>query len=267
MIDSERKIQVMGILNLDQESFFAPSRFNMSILESGADIVDIGAVSTRPGAAPVPEKEEWRRLEPVLRLIGPSIPLSLDTTRSTIVERACDMLGRPVIVNDISSGEDDPAMLQTVARLGLRYIAMHKRGTPATMQGMCQYDDVVGEVLDYFRRFAARASESGVTDWVVDPGFGFAKTAEQNFALLDSLERFCVTGRPLLVGISRKSFIYRTLGITAEESLPAVQALHMAALERGADILRVHDVDAAKNTVALYRMLSGLDVPDRIVKL
>ena len=157
MIDSDRNIQVMGILNLNQDSYFAPSRYNMSILDSGADIIDIGAVSTRPGAAPVPVEEEWARLEPVLRTVGPGIPVSLDTTSACIVERACDLLGRPVIVNDISAGEDDPAMLRTVAALGLEYIAMHKRGTPATMQSMCDYDDVVSEVEQYFLAFARRA--------------------------------------------------------------------------------------------------------------
>lgn len=262
MIDSDRNIQVMGILNLNQDSYFAPSRYNMSILDSGADIIDIGAVSTRPGAAPVPVEEEWARLEPVLKSVRPDVPVSLDTTSACIVERACDLLGRPVIVNDISAGEDDPGMLRTVAGLGLEYIAMHKRGTPLTMQGMCEYEDVVEDVLDYFRCFAARAEAAGIKDWILDPGFGFAKTPAQNYVLLNSLGKFSETGRRILVGISRKSFIYKTLGISVEDALPATQALHMAALERGADILRVHDVKAAKETVALYRMLSGLDVPD-----
>ncbi|MDO5443201.1 MAG: dihydropteroate synthase [Bacteroidia bacterium] len=255
----------MGILNLTEDSYFIPSRYNMSVLESGADIIDIGAVSTRPGAAEVPEEEEWARLEPVLRLIDASVSISIDTVRSSIVERAADILGRTFIVNDISSGEDDSAMLETVSRLGLGYIAMHKRGTPSTMQSLCDYDDVVSDVLDYFSRFAAKAEAAGVKDWIIDPGFGFAKTVEQNYRMLDSLAKFSGTGRRVLVGISRKSFIYKPLGIGPEDALPATQALHMAALERGADILRVHDVAAARETVRLYRMLSLFDAPEGIV--
>lgn len=261
-----RKISIMGILNLNQDSYFAPSRYNMSVLESGADIVDIGAVSTRPGAEDVPADEEWARLEPVLRVLDPSVSVSIDTVRSSIVERAADVLGRGFIVNDISSGEDDPAMLETVARLGLGYVAMHKRGTPATMQSMCGYDDVVADVLDYFDRFAAMADAAGVKDWIIDPGFGFAKTVEQNYQLLDSLEKFSETGHKVLVGISRKSFIYKPLGIGPEDALPATQALHLAALERGADILRVHDVAAAQETVKLYRMLSLPDAPEGVIQ-
>lgn len=267
MVDPRRKISVMGILNLNQDSYFAPSRYNMSILESGADIIDIGAVSSRPGASDVTPEEEWARLEPVLRSIDPSVKVSLDTVRPSIVERAADVLGRRFIVNDISAGEDDSTMLGTVARLGLGYIAMHKRGTPSTMQDMCDYEDVVSDVLEYFRRFAAMADAAGVQDWVIDPGFGFAKTVEQNYRLLDSLEKFKDTGHKVLVGISRKSFIYKPLGITPEEALPATQALHMAALERGADILRVHDVAAARETVRIYRMLSLLDAPEGVLQL
>ncbi len=267
MTDPSRNIQVMGILNLNSDSYYAPSRYNMAVLESGADIIDIGAVSTRPGAEPVPEEVEWSRLEPVLRTLDPSVRISIDTTRTTIVRRAADLLGRWFIVNDISAGEDDCEMLATVAEMGLGYVAMHKRGTPATMQSLCSYDDVVAEVEDYFKNFALKASEAGVKDWMLDPGFGFAKTVEQNYELLDSLWRFSSMGHPVLVGISRKSFIYRPLGISPEEALSATQALHLAALERGADILRVHDVEAAKQTVALYRKLSLADVPDGEVLL
>lgn len=267
MIDPKRNIRIMAVLNLNQDSYFAPSRFNMSVLESGADIIDLGAVSTRSGAEDVSEKDEWKRLKPVLDIIDPSVSLSIDTTRSSIVRRAADFLGRPFIVNDISAGEDDPAMLETVASLGLGYVAMHKRGTPATMQSLCDYEDVVSEVEQYFRRFAAMASAAGIQDWILDPGFGFAKTVEQNYELLESLERFSAIGHPILVGVSRKSFIYKPLGIGPEEALPATQAIHMAALERGADILRVHDVAEAGQTVALYRRLSGIDVPDGVVDL
>lgn len=247
----------MGILNLNGDSFYAPSRYGMSVLEEGPDIVDIGAVSTRPGAGEVSEADEWSRLKPVLRTLGPGVAVSIDTTRAAIVERACDLLGRPVIVNDISAGEDDPDMLSVVGRLGLGYVAMHKRGTPATMQSLCQYGDVVEDVLEYFRGFAQKAEENGISDWILDPGFGFAKTVAQNYMLMEGLERFSELGRPLLVGISRKSFIYKPLGLDPERALTATQVMHLAALERGADLLRVHDVAAARQTVALYRMLHG----------
>lgn len=257
MTDPGRTVRIMGILNLNGDSFYAPSRYNVSMLEAGPDIVDIGAVSTRPGAADVPVAEEWSRLKPVLRTLGSGVAVSLDTTRAEIVERACDLLGRPVMVNDISAGEDDPAMLPTVGQLGLSYVAMHKRGTPVTMQSLCDYEDVVGEIADYFRAFAVKAEGSGISDWILDPGFGFAKTVEQNYQLLEGLETFSALGRPVLVGISRKSFIYKPLGLGPEDVLTATQTLHMAVLERGADILRVHDVAAAKETLSLYRMLHG----------
>jgi len=257
MTDPGRTVRIMGILNLNGDSFYAPSRYAMSILDDGPDIVDIGAVSTRPGAAEVSEADEWSRLKPVLRTLGAGVTVSIDTTRSGVVERACDLLGRPVLVNDISAGEDDPAMLSVVGRLGLGYVAMHKRGTPATMQSLCEYDDVVADVAEYFRAFAVKAEENGISDWILDPGFGFAKTAEQNYRLMEGLETFTALGRPVLVGISRKSFIYKPLGLDPERVLTATQVLHLAALERGADILRVHDVAAARQTVALYRMLHG----------
>lgn len=234
----------------------------MSVLDSGADIVDIGAVSTRPGAEDVPEEEEWRRLRPVLQELDGNIEVSIDTVRSSTVRRAADLLRRKFTVNDISAGEDDASMLATVAELGLGYVAMHKRGTPATMQRLCDYCDVVNDVKDYFMTFSKKAEEAGVGEWILDPGFGFAKTVEQNYRLLESLQEFSGFGRPLLVGISRKSFIYKPLGVGPEDALSATQALHMAALERGADILRVHDVEAARETVKLYRMLSVSDSPD-----
>ena len=257
MTDPGRKVRIMGILNLNGDSFHAPSRYNFSLLDEGPDIVDIGAVSTRPGAGEVPVAEEWARLRPVLRTLDAGTAVSVDTTRAEIVERVCDLLGRPVLVNDISAGEDDPAMLPVVGRLGLGYVAMHKRGTPTTMQSMCDYDDVVAEVADYFRDFSAKAAMNGITDWILDPGFGFAKTVEQNYRMLYSLEDFVALGRPVLVGISRKSFIYKPLGSNPGDVLTATQVLHMAALERGADILRVHDVKEARQTLSLYRMLYG----------
>lgn len=265
--------KIMGILNLTDDSYFACSRCqDMSsalnrmgkMLVEGADIIDIGACSTRPGAVQVGLEEEWSRLEPllgVLRKEYPETEISIDTYRSEIVLRAYDMIGK-FIVNDISAGEDDPVMLERVGSLGLPYIAMHKRGNPETMQQMCCYDDVSGEVLSYFEAFARRAERAGISEWILDPGFGFAKTVEQNYTLLKDLKIFKKPfGREsripqLLVGISRKRMIYEPLDLTPEEVLPATQALHMVALGNGADILRVHDVAEARNTVKLFGMLA-----------
>ena len=269
---SKRKIQIMGIVNLTDDSYFAPSRclgtdgmpdvgrtvgMVGKMLSEGADIIDIGACSTRPGSEPVGEEEEWRRLEPALKAIKDSFPdavISIDTWWASVVEKAAGLIGT-FIVNDISAGEDDPGMLPAVGRLGLQYIAMHKRGTPSTMQSLCNYGDVTSEVLQYFREFAERADKAGIKDWILDPGFGFAKDIGQNWQLLRELEALRTLGHRILVGVSRKSMIYRLFGITPEESLAQTQVLHFAALERGADILRVHDVAEAARTIEAYRRL------------
>lgn len=271
-MDKARNIQIMGIVNLTDDSYFAPSRclgtdgmpdigrtvgMVGKILSEGADIIDIGACSTRPGSEPVGEEEEWRRLEPVLKAIKDSFPdavISIDTWWASVVEMAAGLIG-PFIVNDISAGEDDPGMLPAVGRLGLQYIAMHKRGTPSTMQSLCNYGNVTSEVLQYFREFAERAEKAGIKDWILDPGFGFAKDIGQNWQLLRELEALRTLGHRVLVGVSRKSMIYRLFGITPEESLVQTQVLHFAALERGADILRVHDVAEAARTIEAYRRL------------
>ena len=269
MKKADRDIKLMGIVNLTPDSYFAQSRVASvdafltrveKLLEEGADIIDVGAVSTRPGAENVSVSEEWGRLRGALDAFAKAFPttaLSVDTTSSEIVSRCCEALGRGIIVNDISAGEDDPAMLELIGRQGLQYIAMHKRGNPRSMQSLCSYGDVAEDVLGYFRDFAVRADAAGVKDWISDPGFGFAKTVEQNYALLRSLDRFEELGRPLLVGISRKSFIYKPLGAAPEDVLEQTQALHLEALRLGADILRVHDVAAAHRTVQVYRMLGG----------
>lgn len=271
-MDKARNIQIMGIVNLTDDSYFAPSRclgtdgmpdigrtvgMVGKILSEGADIIDIGACSTRPGSEPVGEEEEWRRLEPVLKAIKDSFPdavISIDTWWASVVEMAAGLIG-PFIVNDISAGEDDPGMLPAVGRLGLQYIAMHKRGTPSTMQSLCNYGNVTSEVLQYFRKFAERAEKAGIKDWILDPGVGFAKDIGQNWQLLRELEVLRTLGHRILVGVSRKSMIYRLFGITPEESLAQTQVLHFAALERGADILRVHDVAEAARTIEAYRRL------------
>lgn len=276
-MERTRKIEVMGIVNITDDSYFAESRCldgqsvdkaverTGRLLEEGADIIDIGACSARPGALQIGPDEEWRRLEPVLRALSgefPSARISIDTYWSSVVERAYGLIGS-FTVNDISAGEDDPKMLPLVGQLGLPYIAMHKKGTPLTMQSLCSYppshreglSDVSCAVSDYFDAFALRAKEYGITDWVMDPGFGFAKDLEQNWTLMREMDKILKPGHKTLVGVSRKSMIYRMFGITPEESLPATQALHMAALDKGADILRVHDVAEAVRTVRIWSKL------------
>ncbi len=262
----DRNIDVMGIVNLTDDSYFAGSRCDgvdsalarvEKMIAEGASIIDFGACSTRPGAVPVGAALEWERLAPVLKAVRqawPDVRISVDTWWSEVVSRTYDLIGG-FIVNDISAGEDDPMMLQTVGSLGLTYVAMHKRGNPQTMQGMTSYSDVVADVMEYFRGFSEKATEAGIRDWILDPGFGFAKDISQNYEMLSRLDEFKTLSRPLLVGISRKSMIYKLLDIMPEESLPATQALHMKALQSGADILRVHDVAEAVRTVRLYRML------------
>lgn len=257
----------MGIVNLTDDSYFADSRCCGvgqaldavgRMIGEGAAIIDIGACSTRPGAALVTEEQELQRLSDVLpeiRSAFPDISISIDTFRSSVVKKAYDMIGE-FIVNDISAGEDDPQMLPAVGELGLKYVAMHKRGTPQTMGMLTDYDDVTASVLAYFEEFSEKALRYGIKEWIVDPGFGFAKTIEQNYQILAELDRFNVLGRPILVGVSRKSMIYKHFCITPEDALPATQVLHLKALQQGASILRVHDVAEAARTVALYRLLS-----------
>ena len=269
----DRPIDIMGIVNLTDDSFFSGSRCSGvdaalsridKMLSEGVDIIDLGACSTRPGSTPVGEDEEWIRLEPVLKALKASFPdvrLSIDTYWASVVRNAYDLFG-DFIVNDISAGEDDPLMLPTVGELGLTYAAMHKRGNPLTMSGMIDYEDVVHDVKTYFDDFSVKAESYGIKDWILDPGIGFSKTIDQNYELLKSLEFFKTVrtsdGKPprILVGVSRKSLIYKYLDISPEESLPATQVLNFAALQNGADILRVHDVAEATRTVALYRQLA-----------
>lgn len=230
----------MAILNLTPDSFWAPSRAAASdalsrirsMAASGASIVDIGAVSTRPGAAEVSFDEELRRLTPVLRQIASDGPdglrYSIDTTRSGIIRCAFDYIGKDLIVNDISAGEDDPMMLPLVGRLGLTYVAMHKRGNPRNMDSLCDYD-VMPELISYFREFGRRAADNGVSDWILDPGLGFAKTEEQCWEILERLGELKIFGRPILVGASDKRF---TRGDN--------ESAHALAVRNGADILRLH---------------------------
>ena len=271
----------MGILNINNESFYSGSRhvaiddvertFSKMVAD-GADIIDIGACSTRPGSTPVTLEQEWEYLREPLRMIAGKwmgngdlqgrIKISLDTFRSEIVRRAYDILG-DFIVNDISAGEDDPHMLQTVGELHLPYIAMHKRGTPATMQQMTDYPQgVVNAVIDYFKEFEERAAKYGIPDYIMDPGFGFAKNLEQNYELFKGMPQLCReieeyagVRRRLLVGISRKGMIWRPLGITPDEALCGTAALNLQALLLGAHIIRVHDVPEAVQCLKLWEFL------------
>lgn len=262
---------VMGIINMSPDSFYGGNcctneeQFEAMahrFLEEGATILDVGACSTRPGAQEISIEKEWELLKPALKKILRAVPhatISLDTTKAEIVERTYDFIG-DFIINDISAGEGDPQMLSTAARLELPYIAMHMRGTPQNMQNLCNYDDVVTEVANYLRDFVNRAYEIGVKEIIVDPGFGFAKNLNQNYAMLANLEKFKIetpegNNCPILVGLSRKSMIYRHLGITANEALSATSALHMAALINGAQIIRVHDVKEAAQIIKLYKLL------------
>ena len=286
-MDIQRKIDIMGIVNLTDDSYFADSRCLSSsaldktsekavarawkLIREGATIIDIGACSTRPGSEPVGEQVEWNRIAPslsALLLACPGVRISIDTWWASVIEKAFaataaligeDKARDTLIVNDISAGEDDPSMLPLVGEIGLEYIAMHKRGNSKTMQSLCDYGNVTEEVLRYFEAFGQKASRYGIRKWVLDPGFGFAKTVDQNYQLLREMDiltgRFSSEGIRTLVGVSRKSMIYRLFNITPEESLAQTQVLHMKALQCGADILRVHDAAEAARTVEMYHRL------------
>ena len=269
-----RDIKIMGILNITDDSFYAPSRMltedgkldveglrnrvNQMLL-SGADILDIGACSTRPGSKAVGADLEWARLSaalPIIREIAPNTPISIDTYHASVVEKVYSMIGN-FIVNDISSGRMDGRMLRVVGDRKLPYVAMHMRGTPENMQTLTEYKDgIIAEVKNYFMDFAVKADQAGIKEWYLDPGFGFAKTISQNYTLMQHLDLLQDLLHPILVGISRKSMIYNLLGQTPEDVLAPTQALHMAALERGASVLRVHDVGAARHTLVLYKELT-----------
>lgn len=258
---------VMGIINVTPDSFYAGSRTPYidslkkrveAMVASGVDVLDIGGYSTRPGAADISPAEEWDRLAPALEAIRtewPSIPVSVDTFRASVAREAVSVWGVEII-NDISGGDIDPDMFPTVAELGVAYVLMHMRGTPATMQSLTDYHNVTAEVIEDLARKDARLREMGVADVIIDPGFGFAKNVSQNYELLRNLEAFKALGRPLLVGMSRKSMIWRPLETTPAESLPGTIALHTAALMKGADIIRVHDVAEAVQMRDVIQLLN-----------
>lgn len=255
---------VMGILNVTPDSFADGGKYTdldqavqhaEKMVAEGAAIIDIGGYSSRPGAAEVSIQEELDRVIPVLeKLKGfTDVFLSIDTFRSKVAAEAVPAGAN--MVNDISAGEDDDAMLEKVARLGVPYIAMHKQGKPKTMQINPQYTDVVGEVFEYLQKKITQCKAAGIAEVIIDPGFGFGKTMQHNYALLKNLDELTRLNVPILSGISRKSMLYKVLGNSPEEALNGTTFLHAFALQGGASILRVHDVKEAKECVKLFEML------------
>lgn len=255
--------KVMGILNITPDSFYSKSRVSekeqvkqtiAKMLADGADFIDVGAYSSRPGAQFVSEPEEWSRLEPVLQLIQNDFPdtlISIDTFRASVAQRAVNNFG-VALINDISAGSLDAKMFDTVADLKVPYIIMHMIGTPQNMQQNVSYNHLMQEVFTYFAEKIERLKEMQVPDVIIDPGFGFSKTLEQNYELLSKLDEFKIFERPVLVGLSRKSMIYKQLNIEPEMALNGTTVLNTLALAMGANILRVHDVKEAKEAIELY---------------
>jgi dihydropteroate synthase len=257
---------IMGILNLTPDSFYDGGKYRdeNAILEQaalmnseGATIIDLGAYSSRPGADHITEEEELNRLLPIIELLlkrFPKLLLSIDTFRANVARRAIN--AGAALINDISAGKMDKNMLSTIAELQVPYIMMHMRGTPQTMKTLTHYDNLVKEVLFYFSERVAHARALGINDLIIDPGFGFAKTIEQNFELLHKLELFKILDLPLLAGLSRKSTIYKTLDLEPSEALNGTTVLNTIALMKGASILRVHDVKPARETIKLLNKLT-----------
>lgn len=254
---------VMGIVNVTPDSFYAGSRTTdaeavgrrvTAMLGEGVDIIDVGAYSSRPGAADVSPEEEYERLArglEAVRRVAPDAVVSVDTFRASVARKAVGAFGQ-LIINDISGGALDDDMFETVAELGVPYIMMHMRGTPADMQQHCDYDSLASDILAELGERLGRLTLMGVSDIIVDPGFGFSKTLAQNYELLASLPLFALFHRPLLVGLSRKSMATRLLGIDTADALNATTVLNTLALDRGASILRVHDVAAARQAVDIF---------------
>lgn len=266
-----RRPQVMGILNVTPDSFYSGSRMATDVslissrirqmLEEGVDMIDIGAYSTRSNADEVTPEEEYRRLSvglDAIRSIAGDILVSVDTFRAEIAERCVKNYGVQII-NDVSGGTLDAAMFDTVARLEVPYILMHMRGTPATMQSLTEYTDVTDDVIADLTAKADALRNRGVKDIIIDPGFGFSKTVDQNYEMMARLDEFKKMGLPLLVGISRKSMIFRTLGTDAQHSLNGTTVLNTVSLMGGAHILRVHDVKECVETVKIMGKMLGYE--------
>jgi dihydropteroate synthase len=254
--------KIMGILNVTPNSFYDGGKFTLSenglsqvgkMLEEGATFIDIGAYSSKPNAEFVSEEEERSRILPVVKSILKQFPgalISIDTFRSGIA--AVCIENGAAIINDISAGNLDEKMMDVVAKYNVPFIMMHMRGTPQTMQSQTNYENIVKEMLLYFSEKVNKARSLGINDLIIDPGFGFAKTLEQNYEVLQNLELFKILDLPILAGISRKSMVYKPLGLTADEALNGTTVLNTIALSKGANILRVHDVKEAVECVKLF---------------
>ncbi|MFI3280444.1 MAG: dihydropteroate synthase [Rikenellaceae bacterium] len=258
--------QVMAILNVTPDSFYKQSRtFSADeiedrvkkIISEGATIIDVGGYSSRPMADDISIEEEWNRVDRgvgIIRRLAPQMAISIDTFRSEVAAHVIEKYG-PVIINDISAGEIDPKLIDIAAKYRVPYIAMHMRGTPQTMQQLTNYDNIIEDVTLYFESKIGQLKSRGVDNIIIDPGFGFAKTIEQNYMLMSNLNRLSNLGYPILAGVSRKSMIYKVLEISAEESLTGTIALNWEALRQGAMILRVHDVREAVETLKIFNKL------------
>ena len=257
--------KVMGILNVTPDSFYDGGRFKNEknvltqvekLLDEGATFIDIGAYSSRPGADFVSKEEELKRLIPIITSVVnnfPKIHISVDSFRSDVIKTAVE--AGAAMVNDISGGQQDPLMFETVGALGVPYIMMHMRGTPKTMHQMTEYSDLIKEVYTYFSERIQLARAHQIKDIILDLGFGFSKTLEQNFELLKMLDYYKNLNLPILAGISRKSMVYKTLNTNANQALNGSTALHMVALQKGAKLLRVHDVKEALECIHLHEAL------------
>lgn len=258
--------KIMGILNVTPNSFFDGGKYKTDLdflkqaermLSEGADFIDVGAYSSKPSAEFVSEEQECQRIVPIVELLlkeFPSLYLSIDTFRAKVARVAID--AGAAMINDIAAGELDNQMITTVGELGVPYIMMHMRGNPKTMQTLTKYDDLVMDMRKYFSEKIALARAAKINDIIIDPGFGFAKTLEQNYQLMNKMELFDVFELPILVGISRKSMIYKLLDITPQEALNGTTVLNTIALQKGANILRVHDVKEAVETRAIVKQLT-----------
>jgi dihydropteroate synthase len=258
---------IMGILNLTEDSFYAGSRAQTmeaitnkaeQMLTEGAAIIDIGAQSTRPGSTRISADNELKKLLPTIELLTknfPGIVISIDTYHSKVAEESVQ--AGASIINDVSGGEMDEKMITTVGKLNVPYICMHMKGVPETMHQQTHYDDLIKEILDFFIEKIDECQQAGINDVIIDPGFGFGKNISQNLRLLKELKTFQILGKPLMAGVSRKSTIYKTLKISADDSLNGTTVLNTLGLLNGASILRVHDVKEAKEVVTLFEAYSN----------
>lgn len=266
LIDLERP-KVMGIINLTPDSFYDGGKYKdrkeilnqvEKMLVDGASFIDLGAYSTRPGAEEISVDEENQRLQPIVELVLKKFPeaiLSIDTFRGAVAKQALDR--GAALVNDISSGLLDKEMLNVIAAYHVPYIMMHMRGNPKTMQQNTQYEHLIQDMLFYFSERINAAKSKGIIDFIIDPGFGFSKTLDQNYHLLKNLDLLQIAEKPILVGLSRKSMIYNLLGTEAKNALNGTTALNMLALNNGANILRVHDVKEAMECIKIHEQLTA----------